>query len=394
MKRITAAQVERLAKQTGRHHVDDNLYLDVKARGHPSWLLRYVSPITARRRDMSLGIYPQVTLAFVNERASKWRAVIAEGRDPIDVRDELKAAAKQQAAHKALTLRKAAIDFVEFKRHSWRNDKHAAQWLTSLEHLGALFDQPMAEIHSPALFTVLEPLNTHKHETATRIRQRVEAIFNREMLRGSVAHNPATALRGHLASPAKKQNFASLPWRDTPGFVKSLRDSDLSQSTRLAFEFLILTASRTKEVIEATWDEVDLERCVWTIASERMKTGAPHEVPLGERAIEILIVMRAQRGERWNWLFPSPQRRTNPISNNAFLAALDRMGLRGKVTAHGFRSTFSTWAYENLDIRGDVIEAALAHCESNAVKAAYSRADYWSQRVELAGVWSKFVTSA
>lgn len=299
MKRITAAQVERLAKQTGRHHVDDNLYLEVKARGRPSWLFRYVSPITARRRDMSLGIYPQVTLAFVNERASKWRAVIAEGRDPIDVRDKLKAEAKQQEAHKALTLRKAAIDFVEFKRHSWRNDKHAVQWLTSLEHLGGLFDEPLASIESPALFAVLEPLNIEKHETAIRIRQRVEAIFNREMLRGAVRHNPAVALRGHLPAPVKRQNFASLPWRDVPRFVKGLRDSDLSQSTRLAFEFLILTASRTKEVIEATWDEIDLEGRVWTISAARMKTGEPHEVPLSERAAEIIRAMEGQRSDRW-----------------------------------------------------------------------------------------------
>ncbi|ORE89270.1 integrase family protein [Oceanococcus atlanticus] len=391
MKRITAAQVERLAKQAGRHHVDDNLYLDVKARGRPSWLFRYVSPITARRRDMSLGVYPQVTLAFVNERASKWRAVIAEGRDPIDVRDELKAAAKQQEAHKALTLRKAAIDFVEFKRHSWRNDKHAAQWLNSLEHLGALFDQPMLAIESPALFAVLEPLNVHKHETATRIRQRVEAVYNREMLRGAVKHNPAVALRGHLPAPAKKQNFASLPWKDAPGFVKRLRDSDLSQSTRLAFEFLILTASRTSEVIHATWDEVDLDSGVWTISASRMKAAESHDVPLCGRAIEILEAMSVQRGERWNWLFPSPQRRVQPISNNAFLSALDRMGLRGKVTAHGFRSTFSTWAYESSHARSEVIEAALAHRELNAVKAAYSRADYWDQRVELAKSWGQFV---
>lgn len=394
MKRITAAQVERLANQVGRHHVDNNLYLDVKSRGRPTWLFRFVSPTSGRRRDMSLGVYPDVTLAAVNGHVANWRAILADGSDPIDARKQQRLVVRQQDAQTALTLRKAAQDFVEFKRHSWRNDKHAAQWLASLEHLGALFDQPIMDIQSPMLFAVLEPLNTSKHETATRIRQRVEAIFNREMLRGAVAHNPAVALRGHLPAPAKKRNFASLPWPDAPRFVKGLRDSDLSQSTRLGFEFLILTAARTKEVVEATWEEVDLDRGVWTISAARMKTGEPHEVPLSDRALEILGAMTGQRGERWNWVFPSPQRRVKPISTNAFLAALDRMGLRGRVTTHGFRATFSTWAYETQAYRSEIVEAALAHRERDAVKSAYARTDYWSQRVLLAKAWEGFLMGA
>ncbi len=355
MKRVTAAQVDRLAREPGRHHIDDNLYLDVKARGRPSWLFRYVSP-SGRRRDMSLGPFPHVTLAAVNEQVTNWRSVLANGEDPLEVRKKNRDQKKQKEERNALTLRKAAQDYVDAKRHSWKNDKHAAQWMTSLSHLGELMDTPLSEIQSPALFAVLEPLNRQKHETTSRIRQRVEAIYNREILRGSVEHNPAAALRGHLPAPARKQNFASLPWQDAPAFVKRLRDSDLAQSTRLAFEFLILSASRTKEILGATWEEIDQDRMVWTIAGKRMKTGEPHAVPITDRMAEILAAMSAQQGDGWDWIFPSPQRRVQPLSNNCFLASLDRMGLRGKVTAHGFRATFSSWAYEQTRFRSEVVE--------------------------------------
>lgn len=386
-----AGRLKALASEKGRHRIDDGLCLFVRDEGKPLWVFRYVA-VSGKRRDMAIGPFESMSLPDARAEIQRWKSERQAGRDPIEVR---KAAAKAslEENRKATSLREYAKEYHALQIGVWKNDKHAAQWLNSLEHLGPLLDKPIREITSASLLTVLESLNCEHHETATRIRQRVEAVYDRAIIAGIVEANPAAPLKRALRAPAKKSHHASMSYKDLPGFVRRLRDSDGAQSTRLAFEWMILACARTNEVLQATWQQINEDRTKWTIAAEHMKSGEEHEVHITARMREILTAIEAQRGEGWEWIFPSAQGRKNAMSNGAFLAVLKRMGLNGKVTPHGMRATFSTWAYERSRMRGEIIEAALSHQESNAVKAAYNRADYWQQRVELADAWSAYCQS-
>lgn len=388
---LNAATLRSLSAKPGRHRVDDGLYLVVKAGARPSWLFRYVS-VTGKRRDMSLGPFDVLSLPDARAEVQRWQQERIAGRDPIEVRRQLQQSASEESK-RAVSLREYAKEYHELNRHKWRNHKHAAQWISSLNHLGPLLDQPIGSISSAALLKVLEELNKSHHETATRIRQRLEAVFDRAVIAGIVTANPATVLKRSLRSARNIEHLASLPFEKLPQFIRDLRDCDASQSTRLGFEWLILSAARTNEVQFARWSQINEQRTVWRIDAADMKVEEAHLVPITERMREILKAIEAQRGEGWDWIFPSPQGRKNAMSNGAFLAVIRRMGLAGTITTHGMRSSFSTWANETTQFRSEIVEAALSHDESNAVRAAYNRAQYWQQRVELAEAWEDYCLS-
>lgn len=391
MGELNAAALKKLSQTEGRHRVDDGLYLVVREGRQPAWVFRYVA-MGGQRRDMVLGSFGVLSLPDARTEAVRWQRERQAGRDPIEVRKGTKEAAVQ-AARKAVSLRECAQQHHALLAQTWKNDKHSAQWLSSLEHLGGLLDLQITDVTSAALLEKLEVLNKEHHETATRIRQRVEAIYDRAIISQLVTVNPASPLRRALRAPAKKTHFASMPFAEIPAFVRRLKDCDAGQTTRLGFEWLILSASRTNEVQFATWSQLNADRTIWTIPAEQMKAGAKHDVVVTDRMRRILEAMEPYRGDGWDWIFPSPQSRRNPLSNGAFLAVVRRMGLIGKATPHGMRASFSTWAYENTTFRSEIVEAALAHNESNAVKAAYNRATYWAHRVELANEWSRFCLS-
>lgn len=388
---MNAGALKKLAETPGRHRIDDGLYLLVRKGAKPSWVHRYVA-VGGKRRDMTLGSFKALSLSDARLQVAECVRERGARRDPIEVRKQQQRAAVAESSS-AVTLRQYATEYRELLRRSWKNDKHAEQWLNSLGHLGDLLDARLAEITSKQLLDVLEKLNVHHHETTIRIRQRLDAVYERALIAGIVKVNPAAALKRALKAPAKKAHHASMPYAEVPAFMRRLRDSDASQSVRLGYEFLILSAARTNEVINATWSQIDAERKIWTVGGDQMKAGENHQVPITDRMREILKAIEMQRGKDWDWIFPSPQGRQSPMSNGAFLVLNRRMGLAGEATPHGMRSSYSTWAYETTEFRGEIIEASLAHSESDAVKAAYNRATYWKPRVELAQAWSAFCMS-
>lgn len=383
-----AGRLKVLSATPGRHRVDDGLYLYVRKGGKPTWVFRYVAQ-GGKRRDMALGPLKAISLEVARAEVARWQSEREAGRDPIEVRKTQVALATAESKG-MVTLRDYATEYHELRKPTWKNEKHAAQWLSSLDHLGKLMGEPLAAITSGRLFEVLEPLNVSHHETAKRIRQRVGEIFDRAIIAGLVKANPAEPLQRALRAPAAKSHFASLSYKEVPAFIRQLRDSDAAQSTRLAFEWLVLSVGRTNEVIGARWSDISADRSRWSVQPEGMKNAEKHDVPITDRMRGILAAVEPQRGEGWDWIFPSPQGRREPLSNGAFLAVLRRMGLSGKATAHGMRSSFSTWAYENTKFRAEIIEAAQSHKEKDAVKAAYNRSTYWQQRVELAEAWTAF----
>ncbi len=341
---------------------------------------------------MGLGSFPLVGLAGARDKARTARLEVKEGRDPIEVRREAKAKAMLEAA-RAMTFKACAQAYIEAHKAGWRNDIHAAQWPSTLEtYAYPVFGHLSVQaVDLGLVMKVLEPIWTTKPETATRVRGRIEAILDWATARGfRTGDNPAR-WRGLLKEllPAvskvrKVKHHAALPFDEVGAFMAELRKQDGVAARGL--EFLILTGTRTSEVIGATPDEV--KGPIWTIPADRIKAGLEHRVPLSPRALEVLEGMASLSGP---YLFPGG-RLGQPLSSNAFLALLKRMG-RSDVTAHGFRSSLRDWAAERTNYPHEVAEMALAHAIPSGVERAYRRGDLFTKRVKMMADWAKFCSS-
>jgi integrase len=374
----------------GRHSDGNNLYLYIRG-GSRGWVLIYRLG-RKKKREMQIGSFPAMTLMEARQEALRWRRELHEGRDPIEVREAQRQAWEIERLRLSHTLERRCRDYYEAHKHLWKNRKHAHQWISSLEtHVfPTLGDGPIATITAAQLLELLRPLNSTHHETAKRIRQRLEAVWAETTLEGITQGNPAGALIRHLKGPAIKNNFKSLNYREVPRFVKQLRDSDAGLTVRLGFEFLILGSARTVEIRRARWRDMNRTDRIWRVPGELMKAGEPHDVPLTDRMLEILDAVEPLSG-KGGLVFPGY--REEALSDGAFLAVLRRLNRHRETTVHGFRASFSTWANETTTVRASIIEAALAHQEEDAVRAAYNRAEYWEQRMTLAEQWTRYIAS-
>jgi len=412
---LTAREVQ--SAQDGDFSDGGGLVLRVaSATNSASWVLRYTAP-SGKRREMGLGPAARgslkqagETLTAARDSAHEARDLLRKGLDPLTERDARRQAAKDaenaikaEKARERWTLARCARDYHERVIERTRSDKHAAQWITSLEnHMPpSLWHQAIADITAPQLLAALEGANPHdrarRHgdlsETLRRIRQRLDSIFEDAMFYGRATSNPAQAIRRKLneSRPADgKGQFAALDFRQAPALLSRIRS--MQGTAPRCLELAVLTAGRTAEVLNAAWVEFDLEAKVWVIPGERMKRGEPHTVYLSSRAVEIV---RGQLGQDEFFVFPSTQiqRKGLPMSNMALLSVLDRLGVRDKTTVHGLcRATFSTWANETGAGRPDVIEACLAHSEANAVRRAYNRAQFAEERRALLKAWGDYLS--
>ncbi|TXL62457.1 tyrosine-type recombinase/integrase [Zeimonas arvi] len=390
----------------GKHADGGNLYLIVKPTG-ASWVFRYTAP-SGRQREMGLGPCLRDTqaaagasLTRARKAAGKAREVLDAGGDPLEVRrverEAAKAAdeaAKAEKQRDRATLARVAREYHERVIEPTKTAKHGAQWIASLEnHVPpAIWHKPIADVSAPELLDWLISLQAKVPETASRIRQRLEVVFDDAEFRGVSAGNPARALRRKLTEASKRRergHFAALDWQAVPAFMADLRGREAIAAR--ALEFAILTAARTGEVIGAAWDEFDLDAAKWVVPASRMKAGEEHEVPLSERAVEIVRAMRAIRHPEQRHVFRSPQSHERPLSNMGMLTLLRRMGRADETTVHGLaRASFSTWANETGAARPDVIEACLAHREADLVRRAYSRAKFAAERRALLDAWARY----
>lgn len=379
-KALTAAKVRGLT-ETGRYADGNGLHLVVDPSGAKRWLLRTM--VRGRRRDIGLGGVALVSLAEARVQAAEMRRIARAGGDPLAERNRARAVVP--------TFEEAARRIFEERKEAWRNAKHAAQWMSSLEtyvfpDLGA---RAVDHVETPDILRVLGPIWLTKPETARRIRQRMATVFDWAKAAGfRDGENPVSGVaRGLPKQPDAKTHHKALPVAEMPGFMARLAAADANETTRLAFEFLILTAARTGEVRGARWAEIDLEAGVWTVPAARMKAKREHRVPLSPRCRAILARAR-EIGSGSDFLFPgrSPLK---PMSNMAFLMLLRRMEV--DVTAHGFRSSFSDWAAERTRHVREVVEMALAHTIRNPVEAAYRRGDLFEKRRALMDDWARFL---
>lgn len=382
-KALTAVQVRRLSA-AGRYADGNGLHLVVDPSGARRWVLRTV--VHGRRRDIGLGGLKIVSLADARELAAQYRRIARDGGDPLQER--------RKSRKIVPTFEEAARHVYEAQKATWRNAKHANQWINTLATYAfpVIGSARVDQIQTPDLLRVLSPIWLAKPETARRIRQRMSVVFDWAKSAGHrTGDNPAHGVdQGLPKQPEGRSHMAALPFTAVPAFIKDLRASDASEIVRLAFEFLILTAARTNEAINAHWGEVDLEQAIWTIPAARMKAKREHRVPLSADCIALLNRAKALSPD-CRHIFPSHGTDT-PLSNMAFLMTLRRMNV--DATAHGFRSSFRDWASERTNFSNEVCELALAHTIKNKVEAAYRRGDQLEKRRELMTTWAAFATGA
>ena len=322
------------------------------------------------------------------------RRLVAEGIDPIEQKATLAARAAALAA-KGMRFEECAERYMAAHRAGWRNEKHKAQWSSTLTAyvypvLGAV---PVDAVDVGLVMKAIEPIWAAKPETASRVRGRIEAVLDWAAARGYRASENPARWRGHLDKLLPKktkvrrvEHHAALPYPELPAFVAELRQQE--GFAALALELAILTAARTGEVIGARWEEFNLAERLWAIPAERMKAEREHRVPLPGPALAILEQMAAIRQNEFVF---AGERSGRPISNMAMLMLLRRMG-RDDLTTHGFRSTFRDWAAERTNFPAEVAEMALAHAVSDKVEAAYRRGDLFEKRRQLAEAWGRFCT--
>ena len=264
-------------------------------------------------------------------------------------------------------------------------------WLMGMANAD-LGNKPIANITSPMVLQTLKKIeNKGNYETALRLRSTIGAVFRFAIASGLAENDPTFALRDALITPKVKPRAALTNTKQLGGLMRAIDGFEGQATTRIAMELLAIVVTRPGEVRHARWGEFDLENAIWIIPAERMKMRQPHKVPLPKRALELLSELRGLTG--WcDLIFPSIKSPKRPMSENTMNAALRRMGYSGdEMTSHGFRATFSTIANESGKWNPDAIERALAHVETNKIRGAYARGQYWNERIELANWWSRLL---
>ncbi len=371
------------------------------SKGHGKWVLRYVSPVTGKRRNAGLGSYPSISIAEVGKRATSMRDAISQGKDPLE--DKAKPI---EVARLAPTFQEAAETLHKDMLPGWKNDKHGQQWINTLTTyvFPKLGSKLLRDIQPNDIAEVLKPIWLTKAETASRVKQRLHSVMTWGWAHGHCTSNPVDVVTYLLPQQPGKtirtEHHPAMPWRDIPDFlVGKLRGNAEFDTSRLLLELLILTACRSGEGRGMTWDEVDLDKGIWTIPAGRMKAKTMHRIPLSQRAIEILTHQKKNpllaEINGASLVFPST-RNLAMISDMTLTALLRRLKAQsdtpGRVaTAHGFRSSFRDWCSE-MGFSRDLAERSLAHAIKDKVEAAYHRTDLLEQRRELMASWERFVT--
>ncbi|QHQ34883.1 tyrosine-type recombinase/integrase [Algicella marina] len=373
-----SAQFVKSVVEPGKYTDGHGLILKVDKSGAKRWIQRIV--IRGKRSEIGLGSTSLVSLSEAREVALENRKMARAGGDPLAARREAEA---------VLTFAEASKKVHALHLPSWRNEKHGAQFLSTLEtyafpHFGK---SRISEVTTADVLSALQPIWLEKPETARRVRQRIGTVMKWAIAQGWRQDNPAEAISKALPKqPKTRAHRKALPYGEVAGFLETLKASNAGPSTKLALEMLVLTASRSGEVRLAEWSEVDFQNAVWTRPASRMKAAREHRVPLSPRALEVLQEAR-NLSDGQGLIFPGTKP-GKPLSDMTLSKLVKALGF--DVDVHGFRTSFKTWAQERTNTAGDVSEAALAHVIKDKAEAAYARSDYFEKRERLMARWCEF----
>ncbi len=370
-------------KKPGKYHDGSGtgLYLQVEKSGSKSWVQRVM--VRGKRREIGLGPLSLVGLAKARDIAIDHKRLIRDGGDPIHAR---------KTSKHVITFEEAARIVHELHSAAWRNRKHAAQFISTLETYAfpGIGSCKVSEVSPADVLGVLQPIWLLKAETASRVRQRIGAVMKYAIAQGWRTDNPAENIGKALPRQSnEKLNRKALHYTEVAGCIAAVHASRAALVTKLAIEFLILTACRSGEVRGARWEEVNIEdpcSATWSIPGSRTKTGKPHRVPLSSRAVAILRKAEALK-DGTGLVFPSP--RGKALSDMTLSKLVKELGFDADV--HGFRTSFRMWAQEQTSYPWEVAEAALAHVVKNKAAAAYARSDVFEKRRKMMDDWARFL---
>lgn len=393
----------------------DNLYLRVQATKNgiitKSWIVRYQFQKTQRRKG--IGSLKKVSLKEARSKATEFLAPFRnDGIDPEQYWSQKKQEADQlskEKIRKSITFDYVAQKYIDSRKSSWKNAKHAKQWDSVIKRYAnpVIGNKSVADITPDDIRKILDPIWDKKTETANRVRSHIENILSyAKGMSWRSGENPAQWRDNlKLVFPAKSEihkviHQRALPYKHVPEFIAHLRTK--KSMTTKALEFLILTATRSTEVREAVWSEIDFNKKIWTIPATRMKTKAEHIVPLSDGAIKLLESIRGNDSNYFIFLGSKAKRPLSDMTLSKFIK--DNKGddpdshqwtdNNGRIAVpHGFRSSFRDWAAEKTNYQDAVIEKCLAHTVGNQVERTYRRTDFLEKRRTLMQQWSKFCCS-
>ena len=390
--KLTELQIKQAKGKEKQYKLADGggLTLLVKPKGNKYWQLRY--RMYGKAKTLSIGVYPSVTLKQAREAREKAKKQLAENIDP----------SQQKQVNKLGNLERSANTFevvgrlwIERKSHEW-SETHIKDTTRSLEvnvfpFVGHI---PITDITTPVLVGVLEKVqNRGSLETSKRLRQRCSGIFRYGIAAGLCESDPAEYLKDVLKKH-KKQNLAALSPDEIPGYLDALDGGNMEVQTRLAIKLMMLTFVRNSELRCARWSEFDFDNAQWIIPAERMKKKdqGEHVVPLSKEAMEVLRQLQNISGHR-ELVFPQKRDPKRPMTDATITRVIHRIGYKGRMTVHGYRSVASTILNESSQFNPDAIERQLHHKESNAVRAAYNRAEYIEERTRMMQWWADWIVS-
>lgn len=364
------------------------LFLLVRPNGSRFWLQRLT--IRGKRTEIGLGSPPLVPLSEARETALENKRMARAGGDPLQAKRE---------AGAVLTFEEAARKVHELHRPTWRSEKHATQFISTLEtyafpKIGKI---KVSEVTAANVLAVLSPIWTTKRETARRVKQRIGTVLKWAVAQGWRQDNPADAISEALPKTRQtKTHRKAMPYADVAGCIKAIRESEAGLATKLAFELLVLTASRSNEVRLARWGQIDWQAeggPIWTRPASVMKAKVDHSVPLSQRAVRVLEAGKSLSNpeDPDALIFPGTVK-GKPLSDATLLKLVRERGF--DVDIHGFRTSFKTWAQEKTTFAREVSEAALAHTIKDKAEAAYARSELLEKRRAMVEAWARYLSPA
>ncbi|WP_068858567.1 tyrosine-type recombinase/integrase [Perlucidibaca aquatica] len=357
------------------------LHLYVSTTGSRTWRLAY--RLAGKPQTMSLGSYPEITLAAARVKREEVKRALIEGHDPM---------APRRVNRQGMTLAEATDTYWQGRKDV--SATYRTNALRGIElHLVRLMPKPIGSITRDDLLGELLLMDAAGlHVYVRKVRMWVGQVFEWAVENGIANINPAALIRPEKAfGRAKVTSFAALALREVPEFLERLAMEGDLQSV-LACRLLALTWVRTNELRMMEWSEVDEAAKVWLIPAGKMKRDRDHLVPLSSQSLAVLKQLRARSRPEARYVFSAPHRMDRPMSENAVLTLIARMGYRGRMTGHGWRSVASTWANEN-GYSPDAIERQLAHVPDNKIRAVYNRAEYLPDRKKLLQDWADWLDS-
>ena len=368
---------------------EKGLYLEIRPNGSKAWFFKYRA--YGKEKRISIGSWPEVSLAEARELRDEARRAVKEGKDPLQQRKKEKIIARLSAGN---SFQSVAEDFIEVKFVGNRKAEattQKARWY--LSHLtGPIGGRPIADIEPPELLGVLKKIEkAGKRETAIRTRAFASRVFRHGVAMALCKVDPAALLGDALMSPIVKHRAAILEPSKLGELLRAIDEYGGSVNVKVSLQLLPHVFVRPGELRLAKWSEIDWDEAVWRIPAERTKLRRPHSVPLSVQSLALFQELRRHTG--WmDWMFPGERSHLKPMSENAANTALRRMGFdQDTATAHGFRATASTLLNESGKWHPDAIERALAHGHSNAVRGTYARGQHWEERVRMAQWWSDYL---